>query len=109
MEKCDPANITYDFKTQQTRLAANTTVVVYTLFVMACAAGFIVYRKKFTNIKETLQVTFNAGGNMSMSLLASTIVSQWTWAANLLGAATAGVQVRSSTSLVITFKLLRFL
>ena len=36
---------------------------------------------------------FNAGGEMSMSLLTSTIISQWTWASNLLGSTTVGIQV----------------
>lgn len=93
MDKCYPSNSSFKFMTQQTRLAANLSIVVYTLYVVVVASGYILYRKKIKKTKETLQATFNADGQMPMSLLASTIVSQWTWATNLLGSATAGVQV----------------
>ena len=92
---CKPLNITFEFSSRQSRLAANMTIVGYTIFVMICATGFVIYKKKLSkeDIKETLQVAFNAGGHMTMSLMASTVLSQATWSANLLGSATAGVQV----------------
>ena len=87
---CSPQNISLRFTNQQTSLAANLTFIVYTLFVMACASCFVVFNKRKL---RTLQMKFNAGGEMSMSLLTSTIVSQWTWASNLLGSTTVGIQV----------------
>lgn len=104
MADCTPANFSLHFSTQPTRLIANLTFVGYTVFAIACAASFAIYQKKSGNIKYTLQETFNAGGHKSMTLLASTIVSQWTWAANLLGAATAGVKVFIYTSLNLVTK-----
>lgn len=60
---------------------------------MGCGTAFVVYKRKFAKIRESLQVTFNAGGDAPMALLACTVACQCTWATNLLGVVTAGVQV----------------
>lgn len=90
---CSPLNISYSFTTEQPRLTANITFILYTLFAMGCGTAFIIYKRKFAKIRESLQVTFNAGGDVPMALLACTVACQCTWATNLLGVVTAGVQV----------------
>jgi hypothetical protein len=94
-------------------LSANLTFLVYTLLTIVVAVIFFVMQRKklqdrvikfnkriplyaFSNEKNlskvTLTTAFNAGGDMSISLLASTIISQWTWAASLLQSTTVGTQ-----------------
>ncbi len=51
--------------------------------------------------KDTLATKFNAGGNMSISMLSSTIVSQWTWAASLLQSTSVGTNVRNRVEINI--------
>lgn len=44
--------------------------------------------------QNSLDVSFDAGGNVNAGLTATTLVSQWTWAATLLQSATVGSKVR---------------
>lgn len=41
-----------------------------------------------------LDTDFDAGGRVSLGLTATTIVSQWTWAATLLQSSTVAAKVR---------------
>jgi Na+/proline symporter len=94
MDNCNLKNVTTpQFTQKESLLTGNLSFLAYIIFTVCCSLGFVKYKRKKSMTKDTLQTTFNAGGEMSMSLLASTIVSQWTWAANLLGSVTAGVQV----------------
>lgn len=42
-----------------------------------------------------LDTDFDAGGQVSLGLTATTIVSQWTWAATLLQSSTVAAKVNS--------------
>lgn len=44
-------------------------------------------------LQNSLDVSFDAGGNVNAGLTATTLVSQWTWAATLLQSATVGSKV----------------
>lgn len=96
MDSCHSRNFTAPKFTQtQPLLTANMTFLVYTVLTLLVALGFRIYQNRHVKGKITLQTLFNAGGNMTISLLASTIVSQWTWAASLLQSTTVGTQVRT--------------
>ncbi|XP_064598785.1 uncharacterized protein LOC135465474 [Liolophura sinensis] len=58
------------------------------LFACLLAYGFTQVRKKVYHDKDNLDIAFDAGGKVSIGLTASTIVSQWTWAATLLQSST---------------------
>lgn len=45
---------------------------------------------------NNLDTSFDAGGKVSVGLTATTIVSQWTWAATLLQSSTVASKVRIS-------------
>lgn len=51
----------------------------------------------FYLFQNSLDVSFDAGGNVNAGLTATTLVSQWTWAATLLQSATVGSKVRDKT------------
>lgn len=92
MDSCK-TNVTMPVFTQkQTLQTANLTFFIYTLFTIGCALTFAIVQRKKLKDKATLQTFFNAGGSMSISMLASTIVSQWTWAASLLQSTTVGTK-----------------
>ena len=95
MESCHAENFTAPkFTQRQDLLTANITFLIYTLCTLILAIGFRIYQYRQLKGKITLQTTFNAGGTMTVSLLVSTIVSQWTWAASLLQSTTVGTQVK---------------
>lgn len=97
MSSCTIANFSSPvFTSKQTLLTANITFIVYTVATLILALIFRISQQKLLKDKATLQTTFNAGGAMSISLLVSTIVSQWTWAASLLQSTTVGTQVNRS-------------
>ena len=48
--------------------------------------------------QNTLDTAFDAGGRVSVGLTATTIVSQWTWAATLLYSCTVASKVRHQGS-----------
>lgn len=101
MESCHAENFTAPkFTQRQALLTANITFLIYTLCTLILAMGFRVYQYRQLKGKITLQTKFNAGGTMTVSLLASTIVSQWTWAASLLQSTTVGTQVKLLDSVV---------
>jgi len=52
--------------------------------------------------QASIDVNFDAGGKISSGLIATTIVSQWTWAATLLQSTsvTTKVDQRRSTSFI---------
>lgn len=126
-EECYKHNFTpRKFNDKQTLLSANLTFLFYTLFTVASAIAYLIIQKRRLTTKvnyekntikksiknkiflfeATLATKFNAGGSMSVSLLASTIVSQWTWAASLLQSTTVGTQVLSYLSIFLeTFRL----
>ncbi|CAF0718552.1 unnamed protein product [Brachionus calyciflorus] len=97
-ETCIFRNVTLFKYNKQPTLTANLTFLFYTLFTIVVSYFFVVIQKKKFKSKATLATTFNAGGSMSISLLASTIVSQWTWAASLLQSSTVGTQFGLSGS-----------
>lgn len=47
--------------------------------------------------QNNLDTAFDAGGKVSVGLTATTIVSQWTWAATLLYSCTVASKVRQNT------------
>ena len=49
---------------------------------------FHLIRKKFYHDADNLDTAFDAGGQVSIGLTATTIVSQWTWTATLLQSCT---------------------
>lgn len=97
MEICHSENFTAPkFTQKQVLLTANMTFLIYTIFTLILAFAFRLIQYRQLKGKITLQTTFNAGGDMTISLLASTIVSQWTWAASLMQSTTVGTQVNFS-------------
>ena len=97
--KCTVANlITPKFTDFQSNLTANFTFILYTLFTLTCAIFYTVKQRRRLKEKETLATKFNAGGEMSISMLSSTIVSQWTWAASLLQSTSVGTNYGLSGS-----------
>ncbi|KAK6177025.1 hypothetical protein SNE40_015215 [Patella caerulea] len=56
--------------------------------LMAWTFSFI--RKYIYNDKNSLDTSFDAGGKVNVGLTATTLVSQWTWAATLLQSSTVG-------------------
>jgi len=83
----------YVFTQTQTLLSANLTFLIYTIFTVLLSVAYVISNRKTLKNKENLTNSFNAGGSMSISMLANTIVSQWTWAASLLQSSTVGAQV----------------
>ncbi|XP_053394381.1 uncharacterized protein LOC128555605 [Mercenaria mercenaria] len=59
-------------------------VVGFGCFATLVAVLFKFIRKHVYKDKNTLDTAFDAGGKVSVGLTATTIVSQWTWAATLL-------------------------
>ncbi|XP_035681863.1 urea-proton symporter DUR3-like [Branchiostoma floridae] len=58
------------------------------LFAGLVALAFTLVRKHVYHDQDDLDTTFDAGGQVSVGLTATTIVSQWTWAATLLQSCT---------------------
>ncbi|XP_078697358.1 uncharacterized protein LOC144925278 [Branchiostoma floridae x Branchiostoma belcheri] len=58
------------------------------LFAGLVAFAFTLVRKHVYHDQDDLDTTFDAGGQVSVGLTATTIVSQWTWAATLLQSCT---------------------
>ena len=52
----------------------------------------------FLHPKDNIDTDFDAGGKVSAGLTATTIVSQWTWAATLLQSATVASKVTTMLS-----------
>ncbi len=50
-------------------------------------------RKRIYHDADNLDTAFDAGGKVSIGLTATTIVSQWTWAATLLQSSTVASRV----------------
>ncbi|XP_060608093.1 uncharacterized protein LOC132760193 [Ruditapes philippinarum] len=59
-------------------------VIGFGVFATLIAVLFKFIRKHVYKDKNTLDTAFDAGGKVSVGLTATTIVSQWTWAATLL-------------------------
>ncbi|XP_053394386.1 uncharacterized protein LOC128555607 [Mercenaria mercenaria] len=59
-------------------------VTGFGLFTTLIALLFVCIRRRIYKDKNTLDTAFDAGGKVSVGLTATTIVSQWTWAATLL-------------------------
>ncbi len=117
------------FEEYQSNLTANLIFIVYILFTLGCAIFYSVQnRKKFKDKvctrttfecsiylysidchfkKDTLATKFNAGGNMSISMLSSTIVSQWTWAASLLQSTSVGTNVKKREQILIFLRIFK--
>ncbi|RNA39194.1 urea-proton symporter DUR3-like [Brachionus plicatilis] len=99
MPKCLEWNNFTSYKSiKQPLLTANVTFLSYMMFTLVVAVLFLAVQRKSFKSKLTLTTTFNAGGSMSISLLSSTIVSQWTWAATLLQSTTVGTRFGLSGS-----------
>lgn len=93
-DSCHNGNFTSpEFTERQVLLTANMTFLIYTIGACILAFAYKMREHHLLKGKVTLQTKFNAGGNMTISLLASTIVSQWTWAASLLQSTTVGTEV----------------
>lgn len=67
------------------------------IFVALLAFVFNFIRDRVFNDKDNLDTSFDAGGKVSMGLTATTIVSQWTWAATLLQSSTVASKVSSKS------------
>ncbi|XP_061180272.1 uncharacterized protein LOC133188802 [Saccostrea echinata] len=65
-------------------------ILGFGFFASLLAVGFSAIRKYIYKDKNSLDVSFDAGGNVNAGLTATTLVSQWTWAATLLQSATVG-------------------
>eukprot|EP00105_Crassostrea_gigas_P021844 XP_011441136.1 PREDICTED: urea-proton symporter DUR3 [Crassostrea gigas] len=65
-------------------------ILGFGVFASMLAVGFSAIRKYIYKDKNSLDVSFDAGGNVNAGLTATTLVSQWTWAATLLQSATVG-------------------
>ena len=83
----------YKFTQTQTLLTGNLTFLFYTIFTVLLSVAYVFLKSKTLKNTENLTNSFNAGGSMSISMLANTIVSQWTWAASLLQSSTVGTEV----------------
>lgn len=59
-------------------------VTGFGLFTTLVALLFVCIRRRVYKDRNTLDTAFDAGGKVSVGLTATTIVSQWTWAATLL-------------------------
>ncbi|XP_052271715.1 uncharacterized protein LOC127872425 [Dreissena polymorpha] len=59
-------------------------VTGFGVFTTLVAVLFVCIRRNIYKDKNTLDTAFDAGGKVSVGLTATTIVSQWTWAATLL-------------------------
>ncbi|XP_022084721.1 urea-proton symporter DUR3-like [Acanthaster planci] len=57
---------------------------VFGIFCISMAHGFNWIRRHVYEDQDNLDTDFDAGGQVSMGLTATTVVSQWTWAATLL-------------------------
>ena len=68
-------------------------IIVFGIFAALVADLFSWIRREFYKDKENVDTSFDAGGNVSIGLTATTIVSQWTWAATLLQSSNVGTKV----------------
>ncbi|XP_072174249.1 uncharacterized protein [Diadema setosum] len=68
------------------------TIICFGLFAIMLSYLFNVIRRVIYHDKAMLDVSFDAGGRVSVGLTATTIVSQWTWAATLLQSTTVATQ-----------------
>jgi uncharacterized protein YneF (UPF0154 family) len=66
-------------------------------FSAGVAAAFQAVRKYVYHDADNLDTAFDAGGKVSIGLTATTIVSQWTWAATLLQSCTVATRVSIHT------------
>ena len=62
--------------------------IVVGVFAAGIAQLFQKVREHIYNDADDLDTAFDAGGNVSIGLTATTIVSQWTWSATLLQSST---------------------
>ncbi|XP_013388210.1 urea-proton symporter DUR3 [Lingula anatina] len=63
-------------------------ILGFGLFAVLVAMAFNLVRKYVYHDADNLDTAFDAGGNVSIGLTATTIVSQWTWSTTLLQSAT---------------------
>ena len=68
-------------------------ILGFGVFAALVAYLFSWVRRDFYGDKNNLDTSFDAGGNVSIGLTATTIVSQWTWAATLLQSSNVGTKV----------------
>jgi len=54
--------------------------------------------------QASIDVNFDAGGKISSGLIATTIVSQWTWAATLLQSTSVTSKVQHHTSHFMSYR-----
>ncbi|XP_064611598.1 uncharacterized protein LOC135475601 [Liolophura sinensis] len=64
------------------------SIAGFGIFASLLAYGFTFIRRIVHNDRGSLDTEFDAGGRVSAGLTATTIVSQWTWAATLLQSST---------------------
>ncbi|XP_077996739.1 uncharacterized protein LOC144450048 [Glandiceps talaboti] len=67
-------------------------IIGFGIFAGTLAKTFSFIRKKVFKDKDNLDTDFDAGGKVSVGLTATTIVSQWTWAATLLQSSTVAAK-----------------
>ncbi|CAH1782806.1 unnamed protein product [Owenia fusiformis] len=63
-------------------------ILGFGVFSVVVAIAFNLVRKKVYHDSDNVDTAFDAGGNVSIGLTATTIVSQWTWSATLLQSST---------------------
>ncbi|XP_071147925.1 uncharacterized protein [Mytilus edulis] len=71
-----------------TNIEMSWLIIGFGIFSGLLATGFSAIRKHIHKDKNVFDTAFDAGGKVSSGLTATTIVSQWTWAATLLQSAT---------------------
>ncbi|XP_030829061.1 urea-proton symporter DUR3 [Strongylocentrotus purpuratus] len=77
--------------TIDSKLSLQSAIIIlicFGTFVIVLSYLFNVIRKFVYQDKTMLDFSFDAGGRVSVGLTATTIVSQWTWAATLLQSST---------------------
>ncbi|XP_077869945.1 uncharacterized protein LOC100367180 [Saccoglossus kowalevskii] len=67
-------------------------VICFGVFTFILAKTYNLLRVKVFMDKDNLDTDFDAGGEVSVGLTATTIVSQWTWAATLLQSSTVAAK-----------------
>jgi hypothetical protein len=57
-------------------------------------------------LQDSLDTSFDAGGKVNAGLTATTIVSQWTWAATLLQSSTVAAKVSLKVKVSVKVKVM---
>ena len=74
------------------------------MFAALVALAFDLVRRFVFHDADNLDTAFDAGGKVTIGLTATTIVSQWTWAATLLQSSTVAAKVNVKIRILLVSK-----